>query len=278
MTNKNIDFFGDNKTFSFLHKKTEKMVTAVYMITNLFPEGEPLKSSLRNVSLNLMSLNLELKDKMMSERTRHVNAIRDEIIKLLSYLEVGYKTGLISAMNFEVVKKEFLLLIEAYETAENSEYSRNHYLLFPKEFFGIEDSNFDAVEDRREVRVKPIVPIKSELSTPKNVYKQEEEKTIPTHKIQADHKGQKIELKTEDNSNGQKYHPIGGVVEKKKNSRREVIVKLLEKKKEVSIKDITDFITNCSEKTIQRELIAMVNEGVLKKEGDRRWSKYSLIK
>jgi hypothetical protein len=36
-------------------------------------------------------------------------------------------------------------------------------------------------------------------------------------------------------------------------------------------------IKDCSEKTIQRELIVLVSEKVVKKEGERRWSVYSIV-
>ncbi len=35
-------------------------------------------------------------------------------------------------------------------------------------------------------------------------------------------------------------------------------------------------IDDCGEKTIQRELVSMMKEGSIKKEGERRWSQYSL--
>ncbi len=67
-----------------------------------------------------------------------------------------------------------------------------------------------------------------------------------------------------------------GVVSAKKNTRRSIIIGLLKRKKEVMIKDITPLITGCSEKTIQRELLSMVKSGVIRKEGEKRWSRYSL--
>lgn len=45
---------------------------------------------------------------------------------------------------------------------------------------------------------------------------------------------------------------------------------------QVGIKEISTVIRNVSEKTIQRELQALIDEGVLLKEGERRWSTYSL--
>jgi predicted HTH transcriptional regulator len=62
----------------------------------------------------------------------------------------------------------------------------------------------------------------------------------------------------------------------KRTNRQNIILQLLKKKPDVTIKDITQYIKDCSEKTIQRELIALISVGVLKRTGERRWSKYSL--
>jgi Fic family protein len=45
----------------------------------------------------------------------------------------------------------------------------------------------------------------------------------------------------------------------------------------VSIKDISLSFTDCSEKTIQRELNSLVAKGQLKKTGAKRWSRYAVI-
>ncbi len=59
--------------------------------------------------------------------------------------------------------------------------------------------------------------------------------------------------------------------------RRERIKTILEAKKEATIKDISEIITDVSEKTIQRELNAMIDENIVKRQGERRWSKYSIF-
>lgn len=59
--------------------------------------------------------------------------------------------------------------------------------------------------------------------------------------------------------------------------RRERIRMVLEAKGESTIKDIAAIVTECSEKTIQRELNAMIDDNVVKRQGERRWSKYSLF-
>ena len=51
---------------------------------------------------------------------------------------------------------------------------------------------------------------------------------------------------------------------------------VLEAKPEATIKDIAEVITDVSEKTIQRELNSLIEKGQVIREGERRWSKYSV--
>ncbi len=60
-------------------------------------------------------------------------------------------------------------------------------------------------------------------------------------------------------------------------SRRDRVLNVLRDKGEATIKDIREFITDCSEKTIQRELISLIKDTIIVREGERRWSKYKLI-
>lgn len=58
--------------------------------------------------------------------------------------------------------------------------------------------------------------------------------------------------------------------------RRTRVLNLLKEKGHASIKDISDSITDCSEKTIQRELISLIKDNLVVREGERRWSVYKL--
>ena len=51
---------------------------------------------------------------------------------------------------------------------------------------------------------------------------------------------------------------------------------VLEAKPAATIKDISEVITDVSEKTIQRELNSLIEKGQVVREGERRWSKYSI--
>ncbi len=58
------------------------------------------------------------------------------------------------------------------------------------------------------------------------------------------------------------------------NGRAHLILDFIRKHKRVSIKEIAAVVKGCSEKTIQRELTALVGQGLVRKEGERRWSVY----
>jgi predicted HTH transcriptional regulator len=60
------------------------------------------------------------------------------------------------------------------------------------------------------------------------------------------------------------------------NERRQAILSVIKDKGTVHIKDISTVVREISEKTIQRELSKLVQEGALTRSGDRRWTVYSL--
>lgn len=64
--------------------------------------------------------------------------------------------------------------------------------------------------------------------------------------------------------------------DKGQSTRAALILDVLKKQKTASIKGLTAVITGCSEKTIQRELASLIERGLVRKTGERRWSVYSL--
>jgi hypothetical protein len=61
---------------------------------------------------------------------------------------------------------------------------------------------------------------------------------------------------------------------KGQSERMSLILDLVRKRKSLSIKEIAAVIKDCSEKTIQRELGALISQGLVRKVGERRWSVY----
>ena len=59
-------------------------------------------------------------------------------------------------------------------------------------------------------------------------------------------------------------------------SRRDIILDVLKSKEKSYIKDISSAVRGVSEKTIQRELQALIQSGEVVKQGERRWTLYSI--
>jgi DNA-binding transcriptional ArsR family regulator len=74
--------------------------------------------------------------------------------------------------------------------------------------------------------------------------------------------------------NGHKGH--GKEIKDKTTDRREAILSVLSSKGPSYIKDISTLIRDVSEKTVQRELQALVAEGVVDRRGAKRWTTYAL--
>jgi len=136
-------------------------------------------------------------------------------------------------------------------------------------------------ETNHEILVAELSKLKHEIEIPLNLglSLEKNDKTefieSPTQNLSNEQKNFNIKDKINQKPALKEFKEFG-VVSVKKNSRQSIIMNVLKRKKEIMIKDISPLIKNCSEKTIQRELMSMVKVGVLKKIGDKRWSRYTL--
>ncbi|OGG55334.1 hypothetical protein A3D62_01790 [Candidatus Kaiserbacteria bacterium RIFCSPHIGHO2_02_FULL_49_11] len=237
-----ISPFGENLPCAFAYKRTERILTALYLVTNLVPEGEPARSLIRDKSLRLLSDILSLRSgfRLGDSSTNQLVAAIHEITSLLNILYAG---GFISDMNTEVLKREYVNLILFLREAERDESGEG--MTLREDYF--EGTLFSKFKGHNKGHQMSFI---SRSGMTKNVSRS---KTLQ----------------------GQSAKRAGAEV--RHSSRRDEIIKVVKDKKIVSIKDIAEIVTGCSEKTIQRELLALVESGVLKKTGERRWSTYSLL-
>jgi hypothetical protein len=98
--------------------------------------------------------------------------------------------------------------------------------------------------------------------------------------VNADSNLERINAKNDQKNaieNGRGNGEGNGNGHKRKDFRKNTVLDFVKGHNVVNIKDIVPNINGCSEKTIQRELISLIKEGKIKKTGERRWSRYSII-
>ncbi len=269
----------------FLNKKTEKLTTALYMVTSFLSDSEPLKWKLRERSVDLLSDITTVRNDSVSEVENIFADYSQRVEEIISLLEVAAASKLISEMNFSILKKEYVSL-NSFITSDKYADKRAGRFTFPKGFFledglvsgNTQNSKLNMLPDSLDKKINGV-----EKEDNKGHYEEYRKRigqikpsstTIAPDTISNISKRQRnynsTELPIKD-----KTKRLQNTKESKIN-RRTIILKLFKKNKELTIKDVSCEVSGCSEKTIQRELLALVTTGVLNKKGERRWSRYSL--
>jgi len=251
----NIQNMKESEYFPFIIKRTEKLSSALYMVTNFVSDTEPLKWRLRERSLSLLSDMTSISIKSVSDKAKLLIDTSELIGEIISLLEIAKSGSIISDMNVTVLQKEYKSLNSMIEHKEKIKDTVDEIM---GEFF---DDNVSLGDGNRN---KDIYKGHSKGHKYKNSVPY---KTDTPHGISPRIPLQKYSIKKDKASS----------VLLTKEERRNKILGLLKKLKEVTIKDVSSVIVGCSNKTIQRELSSLVKENVLKKEGEKRWSRYSLV-
>jgi hypothetical protein len=263
-------------------KRTEKIASAAYLITGFFDDKEPLKWKLRMLSSKLVSVSIFLKDSNALREEKTLSEIKKIILEVSALFSVAKNAGLVSDMNYEILSCELDKFLNSFSELESGFSDQNGPVLsdgffhVPKAIESpvapdvVKDNTYTAQEkvatEPKETQVEKtdLLPRVHEISISK-------ERAVSL--VSRTEQVKRTSIHTEPKETNLKEF---GAVAVKKNGRQSVIVSLLKRKKEIMIKDVSPLIEGVSEKTIQRELLAMVKQGLLKKEGEKRWSKYSL--
>lgn len=231
-------FQGHFSSLSFVYKKAERITTALHLVTKFITPNEPIRESLRVESVELLS-------DMFSDVTHPffddewLDALTARSAKIVTFLEVAYRLGYISEMNWDILSKEYSQFPAILREARDDE------------CVGALNKSFCHVSKEQTVGMEKAQHVYGGRQGIKDI-----KRTVSTGR---------------QSSAGQALGSHG-----KKDVRRIAIIGLLKRKEKINVKDVTAIIDGYSEKTLQRELLSLVDEGVLKKEGERRWSMYSL--
>ncbi len=233
---KSLGFFSAEEYLLYIFKKTEKITAALYLVSGLLNDDEPMKWELRDRGMELMNSSFTASSSMPVDRSSVIQSLFSSALETISLLNVARISNLISVMNHTILVREIdqvlgLLRDRLAESAESAG------LVLSDKFFKTPDlfsSGF-----RPDERTANSV---SSVKKPEMVG------------VNQGH----------------------GDMQQKKEQRQRNILEILKGQGNLTIKDFSKVMRDCSEKTIQRELIELVGKGIVRKEGERRWSRYSL--
>lgn len=209
--------FLNNDHHTFVVQKTEKLASALYLVTNRLSGEEPLRTRLRVCALDLVS---STTDRARTQSGEAHDNFGSRCLEVVTILKLAERAGLLSPMNAKVLCDEY---------GDLATFVREH-----------RDVVFGGPLDAGGKKTSLRVPLREDAT--------------------AEYKGQ---FKESNTSNGKRH-----------SNRQNLILELFSKKDKITVKDAKSLIIGCSEKTIQREIMSLVEEGVLIKEGERRWSAY----
>jgi len=246
--------------YEFVNKKTEKIVTALYMVTDCMDTDDALKGKLRLLSVELLSDMYKLSALPPMDKNNHISISVARVYELISFIDIASMIGFISEMNSTILSRELNNLITELKSHETRS---NHFsFTLSEKMFEVERpleenkniASMDNIKDNykgQNIKDKVVFPISLKSSF------RNQARVI-------DYKDYNKNLQNKD----ERANKILAIIKDSKNNLNQ---------NGVSIKDVSVVLTDCSEKTIQRELNVLVSKGLIKKTGAKRWSRYQTI-
>jgi len=247
------------------YSKTNKLITALYMVTDIVDREEPLRNKLRTLGASIISDTHNLKRQEKLART----VLASRIEEIMSFLSIARALNIISAMNCDILEKEFYQLDHSIkELAGETKVTSAPVDL--GEFFKSSEAELDPYPASPLIRGRSkegVFPGSTRLGVQKGgtlMKALSDRNFVPVKSIP--NEKHPSELK------GQRRNDILNII--KINGGNATIKDI--KDKILTMSDKNNPLVAVGEKTLQRELISMVANGVLKKEGEKRWSRYCI--
>ncbi len=244
---KSLGFFSAEEYLLYVFKKVEKITAALYLVSGLLKDEEPIKWELRDKGMDLLTSSFTASSTLPGDKNVVIQSLFTAALETISLLNVAKISNLVTEMNHRLLVREIdgilgLLRDRLVANAESAGYVLSETFfktpnLFSSNFKSENDTSASSRESTQSSHREA-----GQLNSPANK---------PSHKRHAD-------------------------VQEIKSERQKLIITALKGQSHLTIKDFSRIIKDCSEKTIQRELLSMVDSGLIKKEGERRWSRYSL--
>lgn len=267
----------NDNTLKMIKAQYENVATALYLVTNHLKDTEPLKNRVREISHDILEQMIHLSDISYVHVENHTSHLQ-------SLLKIASSAGLIaeqnamiltgalqktlkdmqhymkSLTNMSISLSDLLYIEPSAEVIEDVLRPNENRPDHPQQKHGPKDSRPDEPK-HGQTQIHAPAPQPAPMASQKMSFN-----NVASMRQAFNDMNKTAAMQGQTNA-----QPAGGLTD-----RQQIIIKELRNKGQLTVKDLADKIKGCSEKTIQRELLSLVGSGVLKKEGERRWSRYSL--
>lgn len=231
------DPFGANRSGERAYRRGERLVAALFLLTRHIPSDEALRAEMRRVAASILPQILALRDDMRAVGSQKATEFQATIRLLISFLKMLVFSGFISSQNAESAA-------EALDDLGS--------FIFVSQRSNLSESMRFSREDLLDVRD----PLKGHLKDIKD--------------------GQNIKDKSpiKDSNETSMGLPSAHIPLP---ARANSIIAVLRAGGDFNIRDIASNLPEYSEKTIQREIATLVKRGLVRRNGLKRWSRYSIV-
>ena len=256
------------------YTKTHKLITALYMVTDIIDKDEPLRNKLRTLGIEILS-------DITSMSRLNLDTPLIKISEIMSFLDIASAINIISEMNTNILRKEFSELNQSIQESTGNTGIINRKVDLVEFFETSSGERLDLYSTSPSARGR----------NKDGVF--ERGTSIGHHRIGVQ-KGNTLLKALSDKNLSDIGHPNSGNGAREKHAkdflalkkqRHDDITNIIKiaggsatikdiKDKVQATPEISSFIASSSEKTLQRELASMVKNGVLNKTGEKRWSRY----
>lgn len=222
-----------------IQRKVFDLTLALYRVTDFFPQGEALRRHLREKAGDILGRVTEYN--VSEEKEREALGILSKLESIRGYLGIAKSLRFVRPINIAILEREYNNLAEYFskEAAKAGEPAEHNS--------------------------KPVYIKKEELHTVKTQEEpKDRESQLPTwHEFTSPIPGEK-------EASNREAAPTD------LNERQKKILEYIKGVSQAKISDFFAVFSDISSKTIQRDLQDLVAREMLKKEGEKRWTIYSI--
>jgi hypothetical protein len=228
-----------------IEERAIRATAALYRVTDFFSDNEPMKWKCRDNAVELV----ECIEKYYTDNSKRVELLENAFQlseALRSKLAIVQAGGFISRINFQTLEQEYALISDTLSNSMSD--------------ISIGQKNILDINIDRSFFQKDITNERGMSQQRRDTRNEEKHQ----HMVSTDSHAEQRKKTNEEPSSI--------------NERQESIKQALQNNDWMSLSDIASiYNTGVSMKTVQRDTNALVEMGIIRSKGERRWRKYTLV-